>query len=101
MLGSVFGVELEDRTVVRLSDVPASLVDAVLVTEDRDFYRHTGVSVRRLLGAGFKTMSGGMKQGGSTLTQQLVKNLYLSPERTVRRKAVEAVMAVILDARYS
>jgi penicillin-binding protein 1B len=101
LLGSVFGVELEDRTVVRLSDVPASLVDAVLVTEDRDFYRHTGVSVRRLLGAGFKTMSGGMKQGGSTLTQQLVKNLYLSPERTVRRKAVEAVMAVILDARYS
>jgi penicillin-binding protein 1B len=81
--------------------VPASLVDAVLVTEDRDFFRHTGVSVKRLLGAGFKTATGGMKQGGSTLTQQLVKNLYLSPERTVRRKAVEAVMAVILDARYS
>ena len=101
LLGSVFGVELEDRTVVRLSEVPPSLVDAVLVTEDRDFYRHTGVSVRRLLGAVFKTATGGMKQGGSTLTQQLVKNLYLSPERTVRRKAVEAVMAVILDARYS
>ena len=101
LLGSVFGAELEDRTVVRMSDVPRSLVDAVLVTEDRDFYRHTGVSVRRLLGAGFKTMTGGMKQGGSTLTQQLVKNLYLSPERTVRRKATEAIMAVILDARYS
>jgi penicillin-binding protein 1B len=100
-LGSVFGAELEDRTVVSLSEVPASLVDAVLVTEDRDFFRHTGVSVKRLLGAGFKTATGGMKQGGSTLTQQLVKNLYLSPERTVRRKAVEAVMAVILDARYS
>jgi penicillin-binding protein 1B len=100
-LGSVFGAELEDRTVVGLSEVPASLVDAVLVTEDRDFYRHTGVSVKRLLGAGFRTATGGMKQGGSTLTQQLVKNLYLSPERTVRRKALEAVMAVILDARYS
>jgi penicillin-binding protein 1B len=100
-LGSVFGAELEDRSVVRLADVAPSLVDAVLVTEDRDFYRHTGVSVRRLLGAGFKTMTGGMKQGGSTLTQQLVKNLYLSPERTLHRKAVEAVMAVILDARYS
>ncbi len=101
LLGSVFGAELEDRTVVRLSEVPRALVDAVLVTEDRDFYRHTGVSVRRLIGAGFKTLTGGMKQGGSTLTQQLVKNLYLSPERTVRRKATEAVMAVILDARYS
>jgi penicillin-binding protein 1B len=101
LLGSVFGAELEDRTVIRLADAPQSLVDAILVTEDRDFFRHTGVSVRRLIGAGFKTLTGGMKQGGSTLTQQLVKNLYLSPERTVRRKATEAVMAVILDARYS
>ena len=101
LLGSVFGAELEDRSVVRLADVPPSLVDAVLVTEDRDFYRHTGVSVRRLLGAGLRNATGGMKQGGSTLTQQLVKNLYLSPERTIRRKAVEAIMAVVLDARYS
>ncbi len=101
LLGSVFSAELEDRTVIRLSDAPRSLVDAVLVTEDRDFYRHSGVSVRRLFGALFATLRGGMRQGGSTLTQQLVKNLYLSPERTVRRKAVEAVMATVLDARYS
>ncbi len=101
LLGSVFGVELEDRTVIRLSDAPRSLIDAVLVTEDRDFYRHGGFSVRRLFGAVFATLTGGMKQGGSTLTQQLVKNLYLSPERTMRRKATEAVMAVVLDARYS
>jgi len=100
-LGSVFSAELEDRTVIRLSEAPQSLIDAVLVTEDRDFYRHSGVSVRRAFGALFATMRGGMKQGGSTLTQQLVKNLYLSPERTVRRKAVEAVMATVLDARYS
>ena len=101
LLGSVFSAELEDRTVIRLADAPRSLVDAVLVTEDRDFYRHAGVSVRRLFGAIFATLKGGRTQGGSTLTQQLVKNLYLSPERTVRRKATEAVMAVILDARYS
>ena len=101
LLGSVFSAELEDRTVIRLADAPGSLVDAILVTEDRDFYRHSGVSVRRLFGALFATLRGGMRQGGSTLTQQLVKNLYLSPERTVRRKAVEAVMAVVLDARYS
>ena len=101
LLGSVFSAELEDRSPIRLADAPRSLIDAVLTTEDRDFYRHTGVSVRRLFGALFATMRGGMVQGGSTLTQQLVKNLYLSPERSLRRKALEAVMAVILDARYS
>jgi penicillin-binding protein 1B len=100
-LGSVFSAGLEDRTVIRLADAPRSLVDAVLVTEDRDFYRHAGLSVRRLFGALFASLTGGRRQGGSTLTQQLVKNLYLSPERTVRRKATEAIMAVILDARYS
>ena len=101
LLGSVFSAELEDRSVIRLSDAPPALIDAVLTTEDRDFYRHTGVSVRRLFGALVATLRGGMVQGGSTLTQQLVKNLYLSPQRTIRRKAIEAVMAVILDARYS
>ena len=68
--------------------------DAILVTEDRDFYRHAGVSVRRLFGAVFANLTGGATQGGSTLTQQLVKNLYLSPERTLQRKAIEAVLAV-------
>ena len=100
-LGSVFSAELEDRTIVRLADAPRSLVDAVLVTEDRDYYRHAGFSVRRVFGAILASLKGGRTQGGSTLTQQLVKNLYLSPERTVRRKATEAIMAVILDARYS
>ncbi|HEY6148282.1 MAG TPA: PBP1A family penicillin-binding protein, partial [Thermoanaerobaculia bacterium] len=100
-LGAVFGEEFEDRTPVRLSEVPRSLTDAVLVTEDRDFYRHAGVSLKRTFGAVFANLKGGATQGGSTLTQQLVKNLYLSPERTLRRKANEAVLAVILDARYS
>jgi penicillin-binding protein 1B len=101
LLGSVFGEELEDRTLVRLEDLPKSLKDAVLVTEDRDFYRHAGVSVRRSIGAVISNVMNRGTQGGSTLTQQLVKNLYLSPERTLRRKAIEAVLAVILDARYS
>ncbi len=101
LLGSVFGEELEDRTLVRLEDLPQSLRDAVLVTEDRDFYRHAGVSIRRSLGAVLANVKNKATQGGSTLTQQLVKNLYLSPERTLRRKAIEAVLAVILDARYS
>ena len=101
LLGSVFGEELEDRRIVRLADVPQTLKDAVLVTEDRDFYRHPGVSVKRTFGALLATLRGASIQGGSTLTQQLAKNLYLSPERTLRRKATEAVMAVILDSRYS
>jgi penicillin-binding protein 1B len=101
LLGSVFGEEFQDRTLVRLEDLPQSLKDAVLVTEDRDFYRHAGVSIRRSLGAILSNVRRRAMQGGSTLTQQLVKNLYLSPERTLRRKAIEAVLAVILDARYS
>lgn len=101
LLGSVFGEDFEDRTLVRLAEVPRSLQDAILVVEDRDFHRHPGISLRRTFGALWATLRGGVKQGGSTLTQQLVKNLYLSPERTLRRKAVEAVMALILDARYS
>lgn len=100
-LGSVFGEEYEDRTPVRLAEAPRSLVDAILVTEDRDFFRHSGVSIKRTFGAVFATLRGGAVQGGSTLTQQLVKNLYLTPERTVRRKVAEAVIAVVLDARYS
>ena len=100
-LGSVFGEEYEDRTLVRLAEVPRSLIEAVLVTEDRDFYRHSGVSIKRTFGAVLATLRGGTVQGGSTLTQQLVKNVYLTPERTVRRKAIEAVIAVLLDARYS
>ena len=105
-LGAVFGDEFQDRTLVRLEDLPQSLKDAVLATEDRDFYRHSGVSIRRLLGAAFSNVRKGGLQGGSTLTQQLVKNLWLtpvgaSPARTLRRKALEAVLAVILDARYS
>ena len=105
-LGAVFSDEFQDRTLVRLEDLPQSLKDAVIVTEDRDFYRHAGVSIRRLFGAAVSNVRGGGLQGGSTLTQQLVKNLFLTgprerPARTLRRKALEAVLAVILDARYS
>jgi len=101
LLGSVFGEEFQDRSLVSLDELPQSLKDAVLVTEDRDFYRHAGVSIRRSVGALLTNVKTGARQGGSTLTQQLVKNLYLSPARTLRRKAIEAVLAVILDARYS
>ena len=102
LLGSVFDKKLEDRTLVRLPEVSQHLVDAILTREDRDFFRHGGVSIRRTAGALFADLRhGAVSQGGSTLTQQLVKNLYLSNRRTLKRKAVEGIMAVVLDASYS
>lgn len=100
VIGSVFDRKMEDRTLVKLSQVPKPVVDAILSTEDRDFYSHSGVSFKRIAGALFRNVTGGRLQGGSTLTQQLVKNLFLTHERTVKRKAIEALLALIVDARY-
>jgi penicillin-binding protein 1B len=92
---------MEDRTLVRLSQVPKVVVDAILTTEDRDFFSHAGLAPKRLVGAVLQGLVRGRSvRGTSTLTQQLVKNLFLTPERTLRRKAVEALLAVILDAKY-
>jgi penicillin-binding protein 1B len=102
LLGSVFDKKMEDRTLVTLAEVPRALVEAILVREDRDFFQHGGISVRRIVGALLADLRHrSASQGGSTLTQQLVKNLYLTPRRTLKRKAIEAVMSVILDAAYS
>ena len=102
VVGSVYDEKMEDRTLVRLADVPPVVVDAVLATEDRDFYTHAGLSFRRLAGAVFQSVTRRRSvRGTSTLTQQLVKNLFLTPERTLKRKAVEALMAVLVEARYS
>ncbi|HYN40997.1 MAG TPA: PBP1A family penicillin-binding protein [Thermoanaerobaculia bacterium] len=101
VVGSVFDQKMEDRTLVRLSQVPKVVVDAILTTEDRDFFSHAGLAPKRLVGAVLQgLMSGRSVRGTSTLTQQLVKNLFLTHERTLRRKAVEALLAVILDAKY-
>ena len=102
LLTSILSEQLENRRPVTLSQVPKTLQDAVVVTEDIRFWHHPGVDpigVIRALSRNAK--AGGVTQGGSTLTQQLVKNYYLTSERTMRRKVVEAFMAVILDAKYS
>lgn len=102
LLTSILSQELENRSPVTLDQVPQHLQDAVVVTEDVRFWRHPGVDPLGILRAVFRNMkAGGVSEGASTLTQQLVKNYYLTSERTYKRKIIEAFMAVILDARYS
>ncbi|HEX8619824.1 MAG TPA: PBP1A family penicillin-binding protein, partial [Thermoanaerobaculia bacterium] len=102
LITSIYDNEMEDRVPVTLDSVPKVLIDAVIATEDRSFYKHEGISIRGTFAAlvkDIKTKS--LSAGGSTLTQQLVKNLYLNPERTFTRKAQEALMALLLEMRYS
>lgn len=92
----------EDRVLVSLEEVPSQLIDTLLLIEDRDFYHHHGVSPVGILRALFKNISAGRTvQGGSTLTQQLAKNMFLSRQKTLSRKVKEALMALILEYRYS
>lgn len=101
-IGSFYPGRKEDRILVQLKEVPPLLVKALLSVEDRDFYRHHGISphaIARALWADLR--AGRIVQGGSTLTQQLVKNFFLSSERRLGRKLNEALMAMILEARYS
>lgn len=101
VIAGLFDDSWEGRRLVRLSDVPRSLVDAILATEDARFYQHWGIDVRALARALWTDLKQGeWVQGGSTITQQLVKNFYLSHERTLYRKVVEAIMAIMLEARY-
>jgi penicillin-binding protein 1B len=102
LLTSILSDQLENRRPVTLDQIPQSLVDAVVSTEDVRYFHHPGVDPLGILRAGMRNlMHHGVSEGGSTLTQQLVKNYYLTSERTYKRKVVEAFMAVILDARYS
>src|SRR6185503_11522067 len=101
-LAAVFGKDREDRTVLPLSAFPKVLVDAVLAAEDQRFFNHHGVDPFGVLRALWEdARSGQVVQGGSTITQQTVKNLYLTSQRTLGRKVKEALMAVVLDATYS
>ncbi|MEY4685521.1 MAG: hypothetical protein RLZ25_1980 [Pseudomonadota bacterium] len=101
-IGSFYPARREDRVLIRLDQAPETLLKALFASEDHNFYAHHGVSLRGMLRAVFVNLrAGGIVQGGSTLTQQLVKNFFLSSERTWWRKINEIVMAMILDARYT
>lgn len=102
MLGMLGTQEGEQRIFMPREQFPEVLVDALLVTEDRDFYHHDGVSPLAIVRALFVNLKAGRTvQGGSTLTQQLAKNIFLSRERTLWRKLSEAYIALIIDYRYS
>ncbi|EOB3570030.1 penicillin-binding protein 1B [Vibrio vulnificus] len=102
MLGMLEKDTDEQRLFLRREQFPEIMVDALLVTEDRDFYQHDGVSPLAIARAMFVNIKAGRTvQGGSTLTQQLAKNLFLTQDRTLWRKVREAYIALILDYRYS
>lgn len=99
-LGSIYPDSNEDRQLLKSDQMPQPLIDALIATEDRGFYQHYGISVRGISRAIVANVTGQPMQGGSTITQQLVKNFYLNSERTLKRKVNEAIMAMLLEARY-
>ena len=102
LIASIYPTHNEDRVLVRSQDLPPLLVATLLAVEDRDFYDHWGVDPWAIARAMWRNLqAGSVVEGGSTLTQQLVKNFYLTDERTLVRKINEAFMAVILDLHYS
>ncbi|MBU4636559.1 penicillin-binding protein 1B [Pseudomonas chlororaphis] len=101
LIGGLYPKNLEDRILIKIDQVPPYLLETLVAVEDRDFYSHFGVSPKSIARAVWvNTSSGAMRQGGSTLTQQLVKNFYLTNERSLSRKLTEAMMALLLELHY-
>jgi penicillin-binding protein 1B len=101
VIGSYFPENGEDRVLMSFEEIPPTLIKILLAVEDKKFYQHMGVSptsIARAVIANFK--AGKTVQGGSTLTQQLAKNLFLTPERSLIRKINEAFMALLLELRF-
>ncbi|MFZ0791911.1 MAG: penicillin-binding protein 1B, partial [Chromatiaceae bacterium] len=101
LIASIYPAHNEDRVLLRRKDLPDLLVKSLLAVEDRSFFSHEGVDPRGILRAVYHNLqAGGVVEGASTLTQQLVKNFYLSADRTLSRKLNEAYMALLLERRY-
>ena len=92
----------ENRVNVKLSEMSQTLIDAVVAGEDRSYFRHAGVDPTGIARALYQDVRGsGVQQGGSTITQQYVKNVYLTSERTITRKMKEAAIALKLERKFS
>jgi len=102
IIAQFHGEDRADRKLVALGEVPPILVEAIIATEDQSFYEHHGIQLWRIAGALVANLRAGkVVQGGSTLTQQLVKNFYLTRERTIVRKLREVAMALILERNHT
>ena len=100
-IAQIYPAHREDRILVSLEEVPPLLVKGLLAVEDRDFLSHHGISPRGIARAAIANLrAGGTVQGGSTLTQQLAKNFFLTPRRSLWRKSNEALLALLLEVRY-
>jgi penicillin-binding protein 1A len=93
---------LQRRVVATYDDFPPVLRDALVSIEDKDFYRHSGINFWRIVGAAYRDIeSGGKVQGASTLTMQLARNLFLSPDRSFHRKVQEAMLAIQIERHFT
>ncbi len=102
LVGSIFQVEGEDRILLRIDEVPAQVTEGLIYVEDREFRDHFGVDPKAIARAFIANLQAGrVVQGGSTITQQLIKNFFLNRKQTYVRKAKEALMAVLLETHFS
>ncbi|MGH7913387.1 MAG: transglycosylase domain-containing protein [Candidatus Binataceae bacterium] len=102
LISGIFQGSWQQRRLVPLKQIPPAFIDAILAAEDHRFYEHHGIDLIRIVKAAWVDFSAGrVRQGGSTLTQQLMKNFFLTSKRDWRRKAKEALMAYIAERRYS
>jgi penicillin-binding protein 1A len=93
---------LQRRVVASYEDYPPVLRDALISIEDKDFYRHSGINFWRIVGAAYRDIkSGGSTQGASTLTMQLARNLFLSPDKSLHRKIQESLLAIQIERRFT
>ncbi|MDC3067165.1 penicillin-binding protein 1B [Pseudomonadota bacterium] len=102
LIGLINTKSFEDRKLLRIDEIPTILIDTLIAVEDKNFETHMGFDMKAVLRAMIANFSSqGVSQGGSTLTQQLVKNFFLTRERTLKRKFTELLMSISLELRYS